>query len=371
MNGYIMALFGEETVRKDAISLMFGGFIVFTCIPSTLTADDYWTPRGAPESEAGIMKTLEQVEPRTIVTNLPFNITNSGSYYLVSSLTGSDGNYGISISANEIKLDMNGFSLNGTPGSLSGIKVTASFENISIRNGVIRNWGQFGIDATNGIDVVMMDVKAFANGYGGLYAGQNAIMERCSIYNCGFAGGAMGKNPPWNDGIQVGSFSTIKDCKIRSNGGAGIHTYNHSRVIGCTSVLNTNATGISVEDYCTVKECTAAQNKIGVAMSDKCRVSENTVGENGTLGQPNWPNGIEINGNNNLIEKNSVSYNFVGIRIMGTGNLVVNNFVSKSINTDIYVQNPSNYVGAVSMLSTNFGAITNMNPWMNFSFSGP
>ena len=358
-------------MNKSLLS-KFVGIALFSLVSGrVLVADDYWVPKGDPGTEAGVMKTLEQVEPRTIVTNLPFNITNSGSYYLVRTLTGSDGNYGIAIAANEVKLDLNGFSLNGTSNSLSAILVTAPTENISIRNGVIRNWGQFGVEATNGIDVVIMDVKAFGNGYGGLYVGQNAIMERCSVYGCGFAGGAMGHNPPWNDGIQVGSFSTIKDCKIRGNGGAGIHTYNHSRIIGCTSVLNTNATGVSVEDYCTVKECTAAQNKIGIAMSSKCRVSENTVGENGILGQPNWPNGIEINGNNNLIEKNSVSYNFVGIRVMGTGNLVINNFVSKSMNTDIYVQNVSNYVGAVSMFTNNFGAITNINPWMNVSFSGP
>lgn len=364
-------LYEEEPVKKLEISMII--VVVFSAMTShiLIAADDYWTPKGSPESDAGVMKTLEQVEPRTIVTNLPFNITNSGSYYLVRPLQGSDGNYGIAISANEVKLDLNGFALNGTSNSLSGIIVTALAENISIRNGVLRNWGQFGINATNAADVVMVDVKAFGNGYGGLYAGQNAIIDHCSVYGNGFSSGATGYNPPLNDAIQVGSFSTITDCKIRRNGGAGIHTYNHSRVIGCTSVLNTNATGVSVEDYCTVKECTAAQNKIGIAMSSKCRVSENTVGENGILGQPNWPNGIEINGNNNLIEKNSVSYNFVGIRVMGTGNLVINNFVSKSINMDIYVQNMSNYVGAVSMFTNNFGAITNINPWMNFSFSGP
>ncbi len=337
-----------------------------------MVADDYWKPKGEPGTEEGIMKTLEQLEPRTIVTNLPFNITNSGSYYLVKPMFGSDGNYGITISANEVKLDLNGFSLNGTSNSLSAIRVTIPAENISIRNGVIRNWGQFGIDATNAFDVVMQDVKAFGNGYGGLYAGANALLERCSVYGNGFAMGAQGHFPPWNDAIQVGSFSTITDCKTRGNGGAGIHTFDHSRVVGCTSVMNTNATGITVENYCTVKECTAAQNKIGIHMGNKCRVSENTVGENGLPGGgPMWPCGIEINNDNNLVEKNSVSYNGVGIKVMGSGNLVINNYVSKSANNDIYVSNPSNYIGFVSLFTNNFGAITNINPWMNFSFSGP
>jgi hypothetical protein len=365
-------LLKEETVEKYGIFSISAFILLFlTAPPARTAADDYWTPRGAPESEAGVMKTLEQVEPRTIVTNLPFNITNSGSYYLVRSLSGSDGNYGIAISTNEVKLDLNGFSLNGTPASLDGIKVTVLAENISIRNGVIRNWGNFGINATSAMDVVMIDVKAFGNGYGGLYAGQNAILERCSAYGNGFSSGAIGHNPPWNDAIQVGSFSTIKDCKVRGNGGAGIHTYDHSRVIGCTSVLNTNANGVYVEDYCTVKECTAAQNKTGISVFNKCRVSENTVGQNGVaIGQPPFSPGIEVNGNNNVIERNSLSYNNVGIKIMGAGNLVINNFVSKSQNNDIFWQTTDNYIGAAS--STNFNiSITTNNPWMNFTFGGP
>jgi len=363
----------EETVKLSVKISIITAIMLSSalCFWSAAADTNYWNPKGSPLSDEGMMKTLEQVEPRTIVTNLPFNITNSGSYYLVRPMFGSDGNYGIAISASEVKLDLNGFSLNGTANSLSGIKVTSLAENISIRNGVLRNWGQFGIDATNGIDVVIMDVKAYGNGYGGIYAGQNAIMERCSVYGCGFGAGAVGHNPPWNDGIQAGSFSTIKDCKIRGNGGAGIHTYNHSRVIGCTSVLNTNANGIFLQDYCTASDCTAASNKIGISIFNKCRVINNTVGENGLLGQLNWPNGIEINGNNNLVEKNAVSYNFVGIRVMGTGNLVINNFVTKSLNTDIYTPNTSNYVGAISTHTSNYGEITNSNPWMNFSFGGP
>jgi parallel beta-helix repeat protein len=320
-------------------------------------------------TDTGMVKTLEQLEPRTIVTNLPFNITNSGSYYLIQSLFGSDGNYGITIATNEVKLDLNGFSLNGTSNALSGIKVTVLAENISIRNGVIRNWGQFGIDATCAVDVVMVDVKAFGNGYGGLYSGQNAILDRCSCYGNGFAEGAKGHpQQPWDDAIQVGSFSTITGCKTRGNGGAGIHTYDHSRVIGCTSVLHTNATGVSVENYCTVKECTAAQNKIGIAVSDKCRVSENTVGENG-IGIAGFPSGIEINGGNNVIERNSVSYNQNGIRVMGTNNLVINNFVTKSPGTEVYVSNPGlNYIGGTYQLQHSADVSTN-GPWLNFIFN--
>ena len=339
-----------------------------------LFADDYWIPKGGPNEEAGKMKTMEQVEPRTIVTNpLPYYITNSGSFYLTQSMNGSDGNYGIIIATNEVKLDLNGFSLNGTTGSLDGIKVTLiPSDNISIRNGVIRNWGDgFGVNATSASDVVMQDLKAFRNGWGGLYAGQNALLERCSVYGCGSSTNAIGY-PPKNDAIQVGSFSTIIDCKARGNTGTGIHSYGHSRVIGCTAVLSTGATGINLEDYCTVKDCTVSQNKIGISVGNKSRVSENTVGDNGNnpwAGNYNGP-GIFITGDNNVIERNIISYNNTGIKVSGLGNLIMNNYISKSRsigswNPDLYIVNSNNFIGG-AMSTNTYDEVTNSNPWMNF-----
>ena len=41
------------------------------------------TPPGAPGET---MKSLEQVEPRTPISSLPYTISESGSYYVVSSI---------------------------------------------------------------------------------------------------------------------------------------------------------------------------------------------------------------------------------------------------------------------------------------------
>jgi hypothetical protein len=337
---------------------------------------NYWTPRGAPDTDAGVMKTLEQIEPRIIITNLPFNINSPGSYYIVQSLPNSNGNHGITINCSDVKIDLNGFALNGdTNDPYDAICVLSGpLDNITIRNGIVRNWGRFGVNATNAMDSVITDIKAFGNGCGGIYAGQNAFLERCSANGNGFANISTNHQPPWNDAIQVDSFSTIKDCKVRGNGGSGIHCMDHSRVIGCTAVMSQSADGIHVENYATIKDCTVSQNKIGMTINSRCRVAENTIGYNGipvgTYGPYNGP-GILIVGMNNVVERNIITWNNSGIKFSGTGNVVMNNYVSKSQSVggwdpDFTWFVNSNFVGVIGTFTNNYGEFTNNNPWMNF-----
>src|ERR1022692_1207533 len=64
------------------------------------------TPPGAP---VPTMKTLDQIEPRTPISSLPFTITVPGSYYVTSNLTASSG--GILIATNNVTLDLDGSAL--------------------------------------------------------------------------------------------------------------------------------------------------------------------------------------------------------------------------------------------------------------------
>lgn len=85
------------------------------------------TPPGAP---APLMKTLEQVEPRTPVnavntpgdTNAVYVISQPGSYYLTGDVLGVPDQHGIRIDADYVTLDLNGYTLDGVIGSLSGIR---------------------------------------------------------------------------------------------------------------------------------------------------------------------------------------------------------------------------------------------------------
>ena len=97
------------------------------------------------------MKSLDQVEARTVVNaaNTPgdasnqFVISASGSYYLTGNLNGVAGKNGISVQASDVTIDLNGFVMQGGPStSLIGIKVAGSPQNLVIRNGTLRAWGQ-------------------------------------------------------------------------------------------------------------------------------------------------------------------------------------------------------------------------------------
>src|SRR5438445_13129756 len=86
------------------------------------------TPPGAP---AATMKTLSQVEPRTPISSVPFAITNSGSYYLTTNLTGTGGGAAISITTSNVTLDLNGFTLAGL-GTSTGIGIFVTSPQLAI-----------------------------------------------------------------------------------------------------------------------------------------------------------------------------------------------------------------------------------------------
>jgi len=63
------------------------------------------------------MKTLDQIEPRTPISSVPFTISAPGSYYVTTNLTpGADQN-GIVVAADNVTIDLNGFTLFGGGGS--------------------------------------------------------------------------------------------------------------------------------------------------------------------------------------------------------------------------------------------------------------
>jgi hypothetical protein len=79
------------------------------------------TPPGTP---APTMKTLDQIEPRTPISALPFTISSPGSYYVTANLTGVAGQHGISVNASGVTLDLGGFELAGVGGGLAhGIRI--------------------------------------------------------------------------------------------------------------------------------------------------------------------------------------------------------------------------------------------------------
>jgi hypothetical protein len=125
---------------------------------ATAFAQGALTPPGAP---AATMKTLDQIEPRTMVNsvNTPGDVNNlfiigqPGAYYLTSNLTGVSGKYGITIFASNVQLDLNGFTVQGAAGSSSGIYIPNAVTNVAVRNGSVNGWGGSGVLSGSSISV--------------------------------------------------------------------------------------------------------------------------------------------------------------------------------------------------------------------------
>lgn len=98
--------------------------IIITC-SGLLAQGDLVPPAGPP---APTMKTLGQLEPRIPISNLPYTIKDSGSYYLTGNLASTTN--GIVIHADNVTLDLMGFTLSGDGGAESnGIHVEGSSGN--------------------------------------------------------------------------------------------------------------------------------------------------------------------------------------------------------------------------------------------------
>ena len=332
-------------------------------------------PPGPP---APTMKTLQEMDPRIPIASLPIVVSTPGSYYLTRNLTGISGNHGIEISARDVTIDLNGFSVTGVPGSLDGISDGPGAGAIVIRNGTIRGWGGRGIDLLNAFEVRIENVIVDGNSGGGLRVGLRGIVrDTIAIANGG-------------TGIQAERGSAIDGCKAVSNGTGisvtqgivsrstalsnlsdGIVLNQASVATDCTAEFNT-LTGIALFGQSRVSHSTARANQRGFQTASGSSVEQSTAVENiqagievlgatfvrGNVANANVNYGIFVAGSGSRIEDNNVTNNGTGITVAAAGNLIVKN--RAHANTTAYSIAGGNQVGAISLDPATAG------PWANF-----
>jgi hypothetical protein len=143
----------------------------------------------------------------------PVTITQPGSYRLTGSLSVSSNQHGVVVSADDVTLDLGGFSIVSGGGTLlrSGVGVGDS-QRVEIQNGSIRGFTQHGVDAS-GVSVATRLVGLRATGNSSLgfsLVGSASLVDQCIATNNG------------SDGIRVGPGSLVVDSVARENGGFGL-----------------------------------------------------------------------------------------------------------------------------------------------------
>ena len=237
----------------------------------TFTLAGNLEPSAAP---APTMKTLEDVEPRTAIRNdfdtiTPIVISQSGSYYLAEDIYAIHSKQGIEITANNVTLDMNGFTLYGNTevGSYDGIHGT-TMDNITIMNGTVQDFFQDGIDL-QGDNIQVIKVRVLNNGQRGMLTGSNSVIRDCIAANNTGTGidpgsastiiGCVSRDSVNGDGINS-SNATIENCTARSNGGDGIFSNTASVIRGCTAAFNT---GDGIDAQASLVQGNAATSNTG------------------------------------------------------------------------------------------------------------
>lgn len=327
--------------------LTVGAFLVMTTL--NLVAQGQLQPPGGP---APSMVSLDQIAKRvdalaigTRITNSPVTISAPGYYYLTNHWSFTTA-WGISITTNNVVLDLNGFTITGNTEGGGAIGGYSGTTNIVIRNGFISGVKGTAIQLNATVGAIVENMVLNDN-FGGITVGTDSQVRNClvqgstktagittshrcavtdcRVYNCKTAGiyindnctvynsttisngayGICGQNGDVirsclsvnnkNAGILVQLTSRIESCQSIGNSGDGITGGNFSTLTDCTAAGNTNY-GVYLGNHGTLRQCTSLQNR-----NSGFYTLENSVLMNCTS-QTNKGYGFWINTNSRVLD---------------------------------------------------------------------
>ena len=282
---------------------------------ATVLAQGSLTPPGAP---GPTMKSLDQIEARTAITNTSSLVTISqpGSYYLTHNLTVSAGD-GIDINTSGVTLDLNGFTISSTAASAAGfgISLNSGLRNITIANGFI----QGGV-TNNGSG----NYSGSGFGFGIVYSGNapaNVLVSRVSVSGCLHYGIYL----------NTGSSTVVESCMVETVSGFGIVA---STIKSC-SAIDCGGSGISGDQISDCRgQCSGsgdgvyataiAQNSYGLSSSGRglyAIVAQNCYGLSSSGNGLNTTNAVNCYGqsSNGIGLTTTTALNCNGLSVSNTG----------------------------------------------------
>jgi len=310
-------------MKQHVLSLAVA-FGVFSA-DQTIYAQGSLTPPGPPTPT---FRTLQQIEPRTPISSVPATITTSGSYYLTTNLTCSGcggGTNGVTITADNVTVDLNGFEFNGVAGSGTGVKGPSSQPNTCVRNGALRGWGGNGVDLSQSVNSQIEGLRVDVSGDGVLVSG-NSLVTGCTV-----------SQSPGRTGIVATAESLVRDCAVNvsASTGLGIHAGQGAFIHRCKiNTQGADAILANLGNYILENQCYGLNAGVG----------------------------IRLTGADNRVDGNNVKNYGTGIRAEAGGNLIIRNSVTGSL-TNYFFSGTQSF-GPTNLVT---GVVTN-HPWANLSF---
>lgn len=269
----------------------------------------------------------------------PYTISQPGSYIVVADLhTPQDMNC-ITIATSDVTIDLNGHSLYGAGSSMGtngcGIYGIWYLNNVSIKNGIIRNFREDGI-ALWGSNHQIQNIHAYNNANSGIFVFESSIVQNCTAEaNGGGIGGGYGVNITNNtvrnngyNGIGTGYGCIITGNSAYGNMADGIWAGMFSSVIGNNCSFN-KSDGIFGQGYNIIKDnVTASNTDDGIHIQDSCLVTNNNCFGNGYDAGPlsqSTAYGIHAISSGNSIENNLLTYNDIGLFLEFYGSFYASN----------------------------------------------
>ncbi|OHB59680.1 MAG: hypothetical protein A2167_00675 [Planctomycetes bacterium RBG_13_46_10] len=300
---------------KNSSAKLLASFLAFGSILTFLA----FCSAADPEPVSPVEPVTQKLSDAQPIPNLPFTISQSGSYCLTQNLTHTNQNTNaIEVNADNVTIDLAGFSLIG-PGSNSGASSGIHMNgraNVEIRNGTITGFGDSGIweedsEAATGHRVI--SVRVLSNGGTGIeLASQNNLVKDCTVSN---------------------------NCLAVTTAWGGISCSHASSIIGNVVSNHGVFSGIITDSGCTISGNTVSGNGWGIRVWYGCNVTGNTCSwdfdgisapGNGNLIKGNTvlgsiQNGIVADGAYNSIEENLVTLCETGINFTNSANFYANN----------------------------------------------
>jgi len=220
-----------------------------------------WVGGGTLNPPPGPVAATGRFGPRTEIDTLPYTIAQPGSYYLGQSLSYAGPGDGITIDADDVDIDLNGFELVGGPGTNSGIVLVVGHNTVTIHDGQLRDWVNDAIDLGGGERHHIYNVTVENNGSSGLIVGPSSIIRNV-IAN---------EN---ENGIEPADDSKLTNCVANHNTYYGIFAGQGLHISDSVASQN-GMTGMWLSDYCVLIGSNASNNgEHGVRLGFACRVTD-------------------------------------------------------------------------------------------------